>query len=814
MGTGKSIKYGYDRRGKRFLAICLLTVIVTGSVSGCGGGNVASNDGVGTISSDNGADQAVQNGQDGQPWAEGTPMGRYVEETVQLPDGVSLSVSGTSLHKLEDGSLILVDAGSSMLASKNNGKDWRESQKGWFKRIKEHKDYIMSADIGKNGATAVVWEEAMSDEELEKAEEAMRHSMITLDPELLVVRPDGTEMTAKVELTEEDVWMTSAYVSDTGRIFACGFGSNIYEVKEDGSSELFLSVDDGHPDLIQVHDNMMFMDGTGYDSLLIYDMDAKEYVEDEVLADFIQENYSSRGGYAGEYWDMFFMPDDDGVIYIAGKKGLYRHVLGGSVMEQVIDGSLSTFGNPSYSVVDMEMLDDNGFLVLFSGGKLVRFIYNPDIPTVPVGKVKVYSLQENATVRQTLSQYQTANPTMYVEYEVGMGDGSSVTREDALKSLNTRIMAGEGPDVLILDNMPVDSYIEKGMLKDISPLLEEMNGEDGLFMNMVDAFRRDGHIYEVPCEVQMPFILGKSQDVAQMENLKEIADTMEKVQSDNPGSNLIEIVTEKGVMRMFSMVSAPAWMTEQGGVNTEAVTEFLMQTKRIYDAQMEGVSEKDIEAWQDSSDYYMEVMGVPIEDTDYIRMYTGEAYFMGGLRKFAMGSLLDEMEYAKQISIVTSEGFEDCEIKSMKGQCDDVFWARTLMGINAASENAALAEDFLRTALSTENQMNVQGGMAINKAALYAGFEQRKQQSNDNIYGVNTWSNADGLYVYLEIRVPEDEEVEALVGWMESAETAYVEDDTFEEVVYEEGIHYMQGTKSLTEAVEMIEKKLAIYLAE
>ena len=48
-----------------------------------------------------------------------------------------------------------------------------------------------------------------------------------------------------------------------------------------------------------------------------------------------------------------------------------------------------------------------------------------------------------------------------MEYETGMGDGDSVTREDALKKLNTRIMAGEGPDVIVLDDMPVDSYIEK-----------------------------------------------------------------------------------------------------------------------------------------------------------------------------------------------------------------------------------------------------------------------------------------------------------------------------------------------------------------
>ena len=36
-----------------------------------------------------------------------------------------------------------------------------------------------------------------------------------------------------------------------------------------------------------------------------------------------------------------------------------------------------------------------------------------------------------------------------------------ITREDALKKLNTELLSGSGPDVLILDKMPYDSYMEK-----------------------------------------------------------------------------------------------------------------------------------------------------------------------------------------------------------------------------------------------------------------------------------------------------------------------------------------------------------------
>ena len=44
-------------------------------------------------------------------------------------------------------------------------------------------------------------------------------------------------------------------------------------------------------------------------------------------------------------------------IYLAGRQGVYRHVLGGSAMEQVIDGNLNILGNPAYQIMDMLVAD-------------------------------------------------------------------------------------------------------------------------------------------------------------------------------------------------------------------------------------------------------------------------------------------------------------------------------------------------------------------------------------------------------------------------------------------------------------------------
>ena len=67
---------------------------------------------------------------------------------------------------------------------------------------------------------------------------------------------------------------------------------------------------------------------------------------------------------------------------------------------------------------------------------------------VPQENLKVYSLEKNVDLSTAVSFYQIQNPDVFVEYEVGMDEGEAVTREDAVRKLNSKILAGEGPDVL------------------------------------------------------------------------------------------------------------------------------------------------------------------------------------------------------------------------------------------------------------------------------------------------------------------------------------------------------------------------------
>lgn len=400
------------KKAKKILAAMLSVSMLPVLLGGCG--NAPDSENMGNISID-----SRQNGSEQDPSSGNTAMGRYVEKTIDMSGSIGYA---TGLYTLEDGSLIIADTDNNFMITKDGGESWATDAREWKWELQEE-NHIRSLAVGKDNTVGVIYDTVMQDLSAEDYNPFMENL------EVMIVKPDGTQIPVEINLLGEDENLDKIWISDSGRIFVSTYGTiaNIYEIKEDGSSEIFLELE-SMAMLIQFQNQLMIMDGYDYDGLLIYDMEKEQYIEDDVLNDFIKENYQNRSNNGGSFYNLFFFMGEENVLYLAGQKGLHRHVIGGSAIEQVIDGGLSIFSNPSYSLRSMLMLNSSEFMALFSNGKLVRFTYNPDIPTVPSEKLNVYSLQDNSTTRQAIALYQMEHPDVYVEYEVGM-EGGAVPQE-------------------------------------------------------------------------------------------------------------------------------------------------------------------------------------------------------------------------------------------------------------------------------------------------------------------------------------------------------------------------------------------------
>ena len=152
-----------------------------------------------------------------------------------------------------------------------------------------------------------------------------------------------------------------------------------------------------------------------------------------MIQEFLSENVGGAiGAVTGSHPVVMAAGPEKDTIYLALDKGLFRHVIGGTVIEQVADGALNSLGDPQMSLLSMEVFSDEALVILYNEIQLYRYVYDPNLPAVPEEQISIYSLEEDYTIRQAVSLYQKKNPGVYIRYEVGMSGDDGVTREDEI----------------------------------------------------------------------------------------------------------------------------------------------------------------------------------------------------------------------------------------------------------------------------------------------------------------------------------------------------------------------------------------------
>lgn len=738
-----------------------------------------------------GAGETVSSDPEINTAADAVPVGRYVEEITDLPAAGLLSegcAQAGRLFRLDDGRLLLTDPDTSFFVSGDGGASWEPEEQAWQTRMLQNGDRILDMAVTGDYTCAVIYEAA--------ADGVQNWE----NQRLLIVRPDGFQMPVTSVDTGSQYFLRKVFL-EKSRIFVsvfCDDRFRIYEVTKDGHVSVILTLDDREPEQICFAGGLMILYGNEYDIPVIYDMEEECYVEDEALAVFFDETYEKE--------TPFLFTGEDGALYLAGKGGLYRHVAGGSAIEQVIDGTLSVLASPAYLLKDMMTMCDGQFLAVFRNGRLARFRYDPEIPSRPAETLSVYSLEENDTVRQAVTSFMLSYPDVYVRYDTGLTGEDALTADDARKKLNARIMAGKGPDLIIMDDIPLEPYAEKGVLRDLTPILTSLEGTKSVFPNLTEAMRMEEAVYAFPCEIQLPVIFAPPQKIACIEELGDIADLAEALRLQNPGMDLLGIDSEREILQLFAGPVQPGWKTDDGSLDKIAVTDFLKQCGRIYAAQMDSLPEKRPELYVIRTGRYQQDTFASLKVLEY----------MGGYLRIGAGVICDAYSYAQLLSA------PECGWKLLSAGEGRVFCASTLMGITATAQNPECAENFLRFCLGEDVQKQLFYGLPVTRRALEKSLEtgsgtgaaQTDPEARDGTYGSEYMADSDGRLLTLDILCPDTEDVAELERIIQAADTPYLADHVLEEAVFEQGAAYLQGSITLEEALSGIEKKLSIYLAE
>mgnify|MGYP000279103877 FL=1 len=801
---------------KRMAGVVIAAMLLTTFLTGC-----STN---GTEQSDGG------NGTDKGNKTEAAAMGRYLEEDIKLPEGID---NIQALCEMEDDSLRLAgsgEKGGGVWDTRDQGKTWNKV----FDYPEELKGsdtkYVSSVALSpKGGAAAIIMD--YSNINQQSGQGQVQTEYWTLDDTgkavQLPVQLGGNNTEAKsesksdaqsegvttnqqsgqgVSLHDLQYLNTWKYTPDN-QLAGIGVDGKIYII-DSASGALIKSIDNSEAYI----SNIGFVGNTlvayASNGVYYYDMATgnsmeKDAVLNEQLAD---ENAAGGIFFGGGGSDVLLQGGkEDNILYFCNKEGIFRHVLNGNVSEQLVDGSLNSMSDPSVMFSDVAAMKDGTFFLAFTknnGNNLVRYTYSEDTPSVPEKEVNIYSLKENVEIRQAIALFQKQNPDIRVNYEVGITGDDGVTVSDAIRTLNTNIMAGKGPDLFVLDGMSIKSYEDKGLLEDMSAILKQVADQDGLLENITKSFEKDGKTYAIPTRFMIPGVQSDKKTLDGITDLKTLADTVESMKQENGDKEILGSRQPNDLLDRLYDTSAQNWIKEDGTLKEDALKEFFTQLKRIYDVDKRDVEENNVNS---ATMVFggLGRIGASISD-DSMR-------YLGGNSKLNIGNI-NSINDLMQVLAVDAK-IKDSTYKPLDGQASKIFVPSTMIGISSKAVNKESAEKLAAFMMSKDAQTVSQGGgFPVNKAAFEELFNN-DSKSEVPMMSISTVSES-GVDLSIDLKWPTEEQAKQFKSFIEGLTTPSNTDSMIREAVSGAAADCLNGITSVDEAVKAVMQKVNLYLSE
>ena len=759
-------------------------------------------------------------------------MGRYVEEEIGRPEEMERN---GGIVRLADGTLQIFDFNQGPFVSQDEGKTWTKKYDDWSGMVGE--GYFMNAAAAKDGSLFLVYStyDAVSSEEGEEASQeevsdaerseqpdteptetedtevqVEESDMFTIDCHYMFVSPEGEtrEIMLPFDMDNYEL-ITNCWYTPDGRLLASQGGA-IYEINQEDGSLTVLFETDGDADTACFSDTQMvaFTNTKAYR----FDLVKGELMEqDEELDKFISglTNNGEKGVYwtSGNYSFLVAM-DKDNTLYLACQDGLYQCTAGESP-KQLLQGTLCSMGDPSNGKYGMLVEDGPVFLVLFSSG-LSRFTYDETMPATPDKELKVYSLKKDQTLQQAVSAYQKAHQDVFVKYEVGMSGENGLTAEDAIKALNTEIMAGNGPDVIMLDGLPIESYLAKGMLADLSENLKAVEEKEEFFDNITRVYEEDGKIYAIPTRFRIPLLMGNEEFVSNIQDLSSLSAVMEEMREKNPEGSILSAYTPEILLKMLAIASEPTCSKEDGNLQEETVKEFLTQAKKIYDNEISGISDSEKEEFLNSVRGSDDSSGTA-EETALDISWSILNFLTKSQAQLAIGASQQvSLDFTNVISVPRVK--PEVVYKPLSLQAENVFQAESIVGVSAKAAEPEMAREFVEMLLSYNVMSMQQEPYPVNAASFDSLFDT--DMEGDGAFGSMGISKDDGSVATLDLYWPNEEEQKGLEQMVRSLKTPYLPGSPIEQAILEAGVSVLEGNMSVDEGVAQIKQKIQLYLSE
>lgn len=502
-----------------------------------------------------------------------------------------------------------------------------------------------------------------------------------------------------------------------------------------------------------------------HDAIRVYDGVTGEMVtEDFGFHEMLSDDFPSFQDVLNNHEMM--RSDGNGGIYILLNSGMYRYVPGSSVIECIystsksgvdrLDNTLSFVreGDLFYLLGYLENNDTLYFLCCSETDEAVEPVEN-----APVREITLYTLYSQEYLEYSVRQFEEEYSGIKVNIEVGRQEGSNTTITEAVNALNTQLLAGNGPDIILMDDLNYAAYRNSGMLKELSGLYEEIVSDNpGINTTILSCCRgEDGELYAIPSQFGFSVISAPIDSIDSLNSLEGLAEYIQNSPCPNPEfGNDLRIYDVKVLFQLLYPAYSSRIFGNGESYDRQELENFVSGMKGVWDALMKHTTEDQIREWETLVDETEEDWGEWIyANTFYLMQGLVDEWGSMGLsggplireepemqhysgRSIGLYNFANMGEVSQIWHMMNEYPQETYDIFAIGGV--NTFTPLMIYSINAKSENTDAAEEFIRYMLSMERQSNIGGnydynfehrfGMSVNMEVLQSLGERDRYYNN------------------------------------------------------------------------------------
>ncbi len=580
--------------------------------------------------------------------------------------------------------------------------------------------------------------------------------------------------------------ISDAEYSENGQLFALAFDrtkktNNIIRVDTDTEkTEIVFTFPDTYNvtsfDIVGDH-----IISVGVDVFFINMTDFKAEETPEAIKIFIQEQRIPEAiNYGKSNFDI--CAGEDNSMYIACESGLYRYVMNGNQVEQIIDGMSCHIGNPSWEISSVIQKKDGSFMIAFRNGKIMRYRYNKNAGREYNSQLNIFGFSKNSTAMNTVEEFKSLYPNVSVNYKAVSEENMDVSQ--AMEQLETEISSDNPPDIIITDDLNADSLIKNNMLENLSEHENEILPKEGILENISKQLN-DGGWYTMPCRFTIPYIAGRKKDIDKISDLSDIIEM--KIEQCKDVKYLLVDYDYYGGAGFIKPTMHFAWkdIVTKDGINIENTRKFLTDIMKY-------------ETFLSKNNY-----SNPNNTYLFCMQYIHTLQTDDSIIHSAASGVKDLMTLNTLDNIDGSLGY------STDAVIENSYIPSCSLSLCSKSKNKENAVKFLQTALSDNVQSIESGdGLPVNLGVIER-WPNRKYQSgnnfNDNDRGI--YSPDSGKYT--EIYNIMGEDYVKTLDMLKKLDTPLCDKGNIVEAILTYGEKYLKNEISLEEAVTQIEASAA-----